>query len=199
MKVAIIGNGNIGSRLAKHLSDGGEEVTVVGKDDDIARAIRQNEAVILAVWYNVILDVVERYNPDFIGKVVIDPSNALNSDGKGGFTRMLPEGQSAGQNIAAALPGSAHFAKAFGSMSAESLGKEARRDPRAVLFYASDDAAATRATKHLIEVSGFEPVHVGGIDQSGRIEVFGDLHQMGGLQGKVVTLAEAQQLIHTHV
>jgi predicted dinucleotide-binding enzyme len=45
----------------------------------------------------------------------------------------------------------------------------------------------------LIADTGFEPVRVGGIDQSLRIEVFGDLHEFGAL-GKTVTLAEAKAL-----
>jgi hypothetical protein len=46
----------------------------------------------------------------------------------------------------------------------------------------------------LIHDSGFDAVRIGGIDQSIRIEVFGDLHEFGAL-GKVVTLSEAKQKI----
>jgi len=42
----------------------------------------------------------------------------------------------------------------------------------------------------LIRVGGFEPVRVGGLDQSIRIEMFGDLHEVGAL-GRVVTKSEA--------
>jgi predicted dinucleotide-binding enzyme len=44
----------------------------------------------------------------------------------------------------------------------------------------------------LIRDNGFEPVHVGGLDQSARIEVFGDLHEFGAL-GKTVTVSEAKE------
>jgi len=43
----------------------------------------------------------------------------------------------------------------------------------------------------LIRDNGFEPVSVGGIDQSIRIEVFGDLHEYGAL-GKTVNLSEVK-------
>jgi 8-hydroxy-5-deazaflavin:NADPH oxidoreductase len=36
---------------------------------------------------------------------------------------------------------------------------------------------------------------VGGVDQSIRIEVGGDLHQVGGLNGKLLTVSEAEALI----
>jgi predicted dinucleotide-binding enzyme len=46
----------------------------------------------------------------------------------------------------------------------------------------------------LIKASGFAPVRVGGIDQSVRIEVFGDLHELGRL-GRLVTAKEAATLV----
>ena len=43
--------------------------------------------------------------------------------------------------------------------------------------------------ERLIRTAGFEPVKVGGIEQSGRLEVGGDLHD------RVVGPAEARSLI----
>jgi 8-hydroxy-5-deazaflavin:NADPH oxidoreductase len=63
-----------------------------------------------------------------------------------------------------------------------------------VLFYASDDRDAGNAVAELITASGFAPVRVGGIDQSIRIEVFGDLHEIGKL-GRPVTAKEAAALL----
>jgi tetratricopeptide (TPR) repeat protein len=65
---------------------------------------------------------------------------------------------------------------------------------RAVLFYAADDAAAGDLVAGLIRASGYEPVRVGGLDQSIRIEMFGDLHEYGAL-GRVVTKTEALKVI----
>ncbi|MBV8105752.1 MAG: hypothetical protein JO223_14225, partial [Hyphomicrobiales bacterium] len=85
--------------------------------------------------------------------------------------------------------------KAFGTLSAESLGSAANRSPeRAVLFYATDHPEAGRVVARLITASGFSPVGVGGIDQSIRIEVGGDLHEFGKL-GKLVSAEEAASLI----
>lgn len=61
-----------------------------------------------------------------------------------------------------------------------------------MLFYATDDISINADIEQLILHNGFEPVRVGGIDQSIRIEVFGDLHEFGAL-GKTVTLAEAKK------
>jgi hypothetical protein len=46
----------------------------------------------------------------------------------------------------------------------------------------------------LIRTAGYEPVRVGGLDQSIRIEMYGDLHEYGAL-GRVVTRAEALKAI----
>jgi predicted dinucleotide-binding enzyme len=59
-----------------------------------------------------------------------------------------------------------------------------------VLFYAADDDAAGDLVAGLIRAAGFDPVRVGGLDQSIRIEMFGDLHEYGAL-GRTVTATEA--------
>jgi predicted dinucleotide-binding enzyme len=49
--------------------------------------------------------------------------------------------------------------------------------------------ACRPAVERLIRTAGFEPVKVGGVEQSGRLEVGGDLHDL------VVGPAEARSLI----
>jgi hypothetical protein len=51
-------------------------------------------------------------------------------------------------------------------------------------------APACDIAADLIRADGYEPVSVGGLDQSIRIEMFGDLHEFGAL-GRVVTKPEA--------
>jgi 8-hydroxy-5-deazaflavin:NADPH oxidoreductase len=80
-------------------------------------------------------------------------------------------------------------------LSAPTLSAVAWQEPeRAVLFYAADDAAAGALVADLIRVSGYEPVRVGDLDQSIRIEMFGDLHEYGAL-GRAVTKSEALKAI----
>ena len=79
---------------------------------------------------------------------------------------------------------------AFGSMSARLLEPSSNGSPEpAVLFYATDDDRAAEEIQRLIRTAGFEPEKVGGIEQSGRLEVGGDLHDL------VVGPAEARTLI----
>jgi predicted dinucleotide-binding enzyme len=70
-----------------------------------------------------------------------------------------------------------------------------RKELATVLFYATDYPEAGRAIAKLITTSGFAPVNVGGVDQSVRIEAFGELSEYGKL-GRLVTSKEAEVLIN---
>jgi predicted dinucleotide-binding enzyme len=210
--VAIIGTGNIGSRLAANFAAGGQDFLLTGRDQEAARKIASDldghaevvsidEAVeragvlVLAVWPDAFRQLIAQYGEQLAGKVIVDPSNPVGPDGAGGYRKVIGEQESSGQILAGLLPAGARLVKAFGTLSAPSLSAAAWREPeRAVLFYAADDAAAGDLVADLIRASGFEPVRVGGLDQSIRIEMFGDLHEYGGL-GRVVTRSEALKAI----
>jgi 8-hydroxy-5-deazaflavin:NADPH oxidoreductase len=214
MATAIIGIGNIGGTLARHLVRGGEPVVLAAKDEahaaalaqelgDLAHAASVEEAiaeadiVVLAVWLDTIKELTAKDGNLLEGKVVVDPSNPIGVDETGQMTRTLPEDQSSGSVVAAMLPAGAHFVKAFGTLGADSLASAANRDPRrAVLLYATDDDAAAAAIERLIGAAGFDPLKVGGVAAAGRIEVpGGDLHQGGGLNGRLLDLDEARSAV----
>jgi predicted dinucleotide-binding enzyme len=212
MNTAIIGLGNIGSQLAKNLSAGGENLIVAdrtlakaeklaaelggkARPMPVADAISKSDVVVLAIYFDAIKDLLATYRGALAGKVIVDPSNPIAPDGKGGFKKTIPADQSSGQLIAALLPEGAELVKAFGTLGAQSLASGVNRSPEhAVLFYATDYPEAGRAVARLITASGFSPVRVGGLDQSIRIEVGGDLHEFGKL-GKLVSAKEAEALV----
>jgi predicted dinucleotide-binding enzyme len=213
MATAIIGVGNIGKAVATHLTEGGERVVLASSNKDDAKsladalgeladsgsvedAIDVADNVLFAVWFDTIKELIAENGPKLGGKVVIDPSNPISIDAQGNVSRTLPDGVSAGSVIAGLLPAEAHFVKAFGTLAATSLASGANRSPRhAVLFYATDDAEAAAVAERLIATAGFDPVKAGGVDASLRIEVFGDLHDMGGLNGRLVDIDEAKALV----
>jgi len=206
--VAIIGTGNIGGTLAADLAAGGQDFVLAGRDEQAARkiaaglgghaeAVSVDEAVdrarvlVPAVWLDDFEQFIARYRDLLAGKVIIDPTNPVGPDGAGGYRKVIDEQESSGQLLAGLLPAGAHLVKAFGTLSAGSLAAASRREPdRAVLFYAADDDTAGDLVTGLIRAAGFDPVRVGGLDQSIRIEMFGDLHEYGAL-GRVVTRTEA--------
>jgi 8-hydroxy-5-deazaflavin:NADPH oxidoreductase len=211
MRTAVIGTGNIGSALAEHLVAGGEPVVLAASEppealakelgnlasaSSVSEAIEAADAVIFAVWFDVIKSIISENLRKLDGKVVIDTSNPVAGNNKGEFHRTLPDGVSSGSVIADLIPSSAHFVKAFGTLSAEGLKDGANRTPtRAVLFYATDDGRAQAVIERLISAAGFDPVKAGGLDAAIRIEMYGDLHQYGGLNGKLVDLSEARAVL----
>jgi hypothetical protein len=86
--------------------------------------------------------------------------------------------------------------KAFGTLGADSLAASANRVPeRVALFYATDDGRAEAVAQRLITAAGFEPVKAGGVDDAIRIEMFGGLHQYGGLNGQLLTGDQARAAV----
>jgi predicted dinucleotide-binding enzyme len=206
--VAIIGTGNIGGRLAANLAAGGQDFLLAGRDAGAAQkiaadldghadvvsvdeAVERADVLVLAVWLDAFQQLIAQYGERLAGKVIVDPTNPVGPDGAGGYRKVIGEQESSGQILAGLLPAGARLVKAFGTLSAPTLAAVARREPeRAVLFYASDDEAAGDLVAGLIRTAGYEPVRVGGLDQSIRIEMYGDLHEIGAL-GRAVTRSEA--------
>jgi predicted dinucleotide-binding enzyme len=177
--------------LAAVATDLNGHAEVVSIDDAVERA----EVLVFAVWFDVFRQLIAQYGDRLAGKVIVDPTNAVGPDDSGGYRKVIGEQESSGQILAGLLPAGARLVKAFGTLSAPSLAAAAWKNPeRAVLFYAADDSAAGDVVADLIRAGGYEPVRVGGLDQSIRIEMFGDLHEYGGL-GRVVTLAEALKAV----
>jgi 8-hydroxy-5-deazaflavin:NADPH oxidoreductase len=208
MVTAIIGTGGLGSVIARHLASGGETLRLASADIASARALAAQiggaavvavdnrdavqgaDAVVLALRFTVLKGVIDEIAGSLAGQVVVVPSNPLTVDAQGNLSRVLPEGQSSGKVVAGWLPAGARLAMAFGTLTADLFESASNRSPEpAVLFYATDDERAGEEVERLIRTAGFEPVKVGGIEQSGRLEVGGDLHEL------VVGPAQARSLV----
>jgi predicted dinucleotide-binding enzyme len=213
MSTAIIGTGNLGDTVARHLVAGGESVVVAAKDESKAKALADDlgpnaraasvedaiaaaDAVLLALWLDDLREVIPQQSHLLDGKVVIDPSNPIGFDANGQFFRTLPDDESAGSIVSSLLPAGAHYVKAFGTLAADSLAASANREPRrAALFFATDDDKAATAVEHLIRVAGFDPLKAGGVTDAGRIEgPSGDLSQFG-LDGEIIDLEQARSAL----
>jgi hypothetical protein len=205
LTIAIIGTGNIGRTLAAALVAGGEPVVLAAREHPetlakelgelasvatTAEAIEACDVVILAVWFDVMHELIERHKARLTGKVIVDPSNPIALDEHGQFSRTLPDHVSAGSIIAESLPPGTHYAKAFCTFGAPVLQQNANRSPeRAVVFYATDDEQAATAVEEAITAAGFAPVKAGGVEAALRLEVSGDLN------GQVFDLAAARAAV----
>jgi 8-hydroxy-5-deazaflavin:NADPH oxidoreductase len=207
LKTAIIGVGNLGGTVARHLVAGDEPVVLAAQNKGHAEALASElgpnasaasvedaiagaDVIVLATWLDQTKQLVRSQTRLLENKVVVDPSNPVGFE-NGQMFRTLPQGQSSGSVVAGLLPASAHYVKAFGSLGAvEQLATSANHEPRIVLFYATDDDTAEATAQHLIKAAGFEPLKVGGVSEAGRME-----GPDGDLQGRIFDLDEAQAAV----
>jgi hypothetical protein len=212
MTTAIIGVGNLGSAVARDLVAGGEPVVLAARGElrsraladelgplaraaSVAAAITGADVVVFAVWLDTARELIAQHQSLLADKVVVDPSNPVGWDEQGQTIRTLPEGQSAASIIAALLPVGAEYVKAFGTLGADALASSGDRDPRAVLFYATDDHDAVMTIERLIRAAGYEPLGAGGVAAAARLEMpSGDLHQ-AALNGALLDINQARAAV----
>ena len=185
MTTAIVGTGGIGSAIARQLASGGEALQLSSADKESARklaatiggaasvaadnraAVQGADAVVLALRFSVLKYVIEEVADALGDAPLVVPSNPVGLDAQGKVVRLLPEGQSSGEVVAGWLPAGTPFALAFGTMSADLLEFSSHRSPeRAVLFYVAGGDGGRTEVEHLIRTAGFEPMRIGGIEQS---------------------------------
>jgi NADPH-dependent F420 reductase len=187
MKVTIIGAGNMGRGIGTRMVAGGNEVEVIDRDPDEARALAQElgdsasasdtvsgEVVILALPYEAVAPAVSQHRDRLVGKVVIDIVNP--ADWSTMDRLVTPEGSSAAEEIAKLLPEGTRVVKAFNTTFAPTLvAGEAAGGPLDVLI-AGDDESAKRDVASLVEAGGMRPIDVGPLKRARQLEQMGLFH-----------------------
>jgi predicted dinucleotide-binding enzyme len=181
--ISIIGLGNMANAIAARALAGGNAVEMIGRDPAKAKesaaalgsatvgepgAAPAGDIVILAVPYASVVPVVAEYGELLAGKVIIDISNTFNADATGLVT---PEGTSGAQEIAKAVPASAHVVKAFNAVFGHVLAQGNSLD----VLFAGDDAGAKASVSAFIESLGLRPLDVGGLEMARWLEGVGPL------------------------
>jgi predicted dinucleotide-binding enzyme len=165
--IAIIGTGNVGSAIGAGAVKAGYDVVFAGQDtgktESVAEgagasaattpreAVAAADIVVLAVPYGAVADVAREIAPVAAGKIVIDPTNPLKSDGSGLATA---PGTSGAESIAALLP-DAKVVKAFNTLFATNT---------------ADPSAHGTQLDSLFASIGLRPVHVGPLAASRELE-----------------------------
>ncbi|MGO8805201.1 MAG: NADPH-dependent F420 reductase [Candidatus Bathyarchaeia archaeon] len=169
MKIAIIGKGNVGSALGKGLG-GKHEVKFGHRDpkEPVADAAKWGEVIILAVQHNNADDAIKEIKPYADGKVVIDVTNAVGSNGDLGISCTT----STGEETQKKLP-KARVVKAFNTVFAgnQSTGKVGQEQLSA--FIAGDDAKAKQTVAELTRDIGFDPVDCGPLKAARYLDAMG--------------------------
>lgn len=156
MRIAVIGKGHIGGTLGSRWLTAGHDVVYGAREGSgegpggapvrsIGDAVKDADAVVLAVPGHAVADIVREQGEALAGKVVIDAANRM------GATEFDSRAL-----IAAAAP-SARYVRAFNSLGWENF---AGPIPGANLFFAADPQARA-AAEDLISAVGLEPAFVG--------------------------------------
>ena len=175
-KVGIIGNGNVGSALARGLTKARRDVKNVGHDkDQIRNTVEWADIVILAVPFGALDDVAATIAPLVKGKTVIDVTNALTSEMK----LALGYTTSGAEELQKKLP-QANVAKAFNTQFAQHMDSGRLGDQRLTVFVAADNAQAKQDATEVASSIGFDAVDAGGLSNARLLEPLGYLNiQLG--------------------
>ena len=185
MKVGIIGAGNIGQAIARHLAKAGVATVISnnrGPDSltEFARSLgpsvtastREEAAaadmVLVAVpWEHHAAALANL--PPWKGRIVIDAMNPIIPPG---FSVADLSGRTSSEVIADKVPG-ARLVKAFNTLPPPILSADAHHGGgRRVIVMSGDDSAAKSAVGKLIDRLGFAAIDLGSLLTGGRLQQF---------------------------
>ena len=188
MDITIIGTGNMGRALATRAVAAGHTVTVLGTAAEKAQALAgdlsgdvraaaigdpiSGDVVVLAVWYQVLDDVLGRYSDQLDGKVVVDITNPVDTET---YAPLTIEAGSVAQEIAARVPG-ARVVKAFNTTFAGTLVDGQVAGEQLDLLIASDDDEAKALVSRLASDGGMRPIDAGPLALAHHLEALGYLN-----------------------
>jgi len=180
MKIGIIGDGNVGSALARGLNRTGHDVRGVGNDKP---AIRDTagwaEVVILAVPFGALDDVVKTAGEQLASKTVVDVTNALDSN----MNLALGHTTSGAEELQKKLR-SARVVKGFNTVFAQHMDSGRLGDKPLTAFVAADDSGAKKTVLELARGIGFDAVDAGSLANARLLEPLGFLNiQLGYVLG----------------
>lgn len=166
MDISIIGDGNVGSALARGLEKAGHEVQTTGHDPEREKQLAESgEVIILAIPFEAIDDVVSTIGRRADGKTVIDVTNALTPDMK----LAVGHTTSGAEELQKKLPG-AKVVKAFNTDFANTMDSGEAKGEQLTAFVAADDRRAKTTVLELAEDIGFDAVDAGPLQNARLLE-----------------------------
>jgi 8-hydroxy-5-deazaflavin:NADPH oxidoreductase len=173
MKIAVLGAGRVGSTLGRLWHAAGHDVTFAARHAtrsralaaelgerahtaSVADAVAGAEVVLVAVPGPAVTDALQAAGP-LDGRIVIDAANWL-------VRGVFGQQQLSLRSLADAFP-RARWVRAFNSLSVGVMADDNHREPPWVLFLSGDEEAKP-VVAQLIRDAGFDPVDLGGTDDS---------------------------------
>ena len=197
MQITIIGTGNMARGIATRALAGGNAVTLLGTSADKSQALADGlsgdvragaigdpisgDVVVLAIWYQVLDDVLGRYADQLDGKVVVDITNPVDPQT---YQPLDVAAGSVAQEIAQKVPG-AKVAKAFNTTFAGTLVEGQVGGQPLDVFVASDDEDAKAVLHRLADEGGMRLVDAGPLAIARQLEGAGYVHM--AIQGALGT------------
>ena len=174
-KIAIIGNGNVGTAIQTGAQKAGYQVRTTGKEPTgVRNAGAWGDIIILAVPAPARQEALERLG-DVAGKTIVDVTNLLNED----WSYAGDVKKSGAEQVQEWAKG-AHVVKAFNTVFAQNMSTGQVKGERLSLLVAGDDAAAKKQVLDLGRAIGFTPVDTGPLSIARYLEALGFLNiQLG--------------------
>jgi hypothetical protein len=185
MRIAFIGYGNVGAPLAEHLQRLGHSVTLAARDPKseslkkaLAKypdlkvatpkdAVKNAEVVFLATPFQANEEALKDVSTDLKGKILVDCTNPVGP----GLAHGL-KSEISGSELVQNLVPEAKVVKAFTIYGFENFENNAypAYNVKPVMMYCGQDAAAKKTVNELVAQLGWEPLDVGGLEQSLHLE-----------------------------
>ena len=185
MRIGIIGAGNIGATLARHLAKLGHQVSIANSRGaqslaDLAAEIgatpvsavdaaKAGELVIVAIPTKAVLDLPRDLFTNVPSSVVVIDTGNYHPELRDGRIDAIDRGMPDSQWVAERL--GRPVIKAFNNIFAKSLlmkGARTGAKGRIALSVAGDSPGAKATVLRLVDELGFDPVDAGGLDDSWR-------------------------------
>ena len=183
MDIGIIGAGNVGSALARRLTEVGHQVTISASSPDSPRLADATtgtgvtagepaqaaaaELVVLAVPFAGVADTLTGPVAEALtGTTVIDVTNPLGPDH---MSLQIGHDTSAAEQIAAMIP-AANVVKAFNTVLAPNHARPVLGGVRQSVAVAGDDLVAKKTVQELGTQLGFDAVDAGALASARYLE-----------------------------
>jgi predicted dinucleotide-binding enzyme len=155
MQIMVIGRGRVGGGLAQRWTAAGHDVTAFGRDGGDATGA---DVVVVAIPGDAIADGLAKVD-GLNGQITIDATNKFG-DRPAGFDSVAAQVKSfTGGPTAKAF--NTNFAVLYSEVDGEAV-------PPGTMFAADPEARET--TERLIRDAGFDPIHLGDLEQATLLE-----------------------------
>jgi len=174
-KIAIIGNGNVGTAIQRGAEKAGYEVRTTGADPkEVRSAAAWGDVLILAVPTPARQDAIKNLG-EVKGKTIVDPTNLLNAD----WSYAGDVKKSGAEQVQDWAQG-ARVVKAFNTVFAQNMTTGKVKGESLSLLVAGDDTGAKKEVLDLGRAIGFQAVDVGPLQNARYLEALGFLNiQLG--------------------